>query len=188
MGESEKHKKLKHYARMMLMSMGFEDDEIYEEYGVSFKGHQEGSFSKKSYIIDVCGISKTINGRSIAIECGHSDATKLVQIKPFFDEVIHLPYDVTFEVDKSYEVIDKFKKRIKDLETDLYESEKTINKLNTKISYLETFKEKFEKYYPLLRLIAAIFYDENETYILNNDVRYKIMNEAEKYFKEFFEE
>ncbi len=86
--ESLAHKSLKTEAKKKLKEMGFQDNEIIEEYPV--KGKPRG------LIIDVVGISKT---KKVAFECGDLDKLKkavlngeIGQIGEKFDEVYHIPY------------------------------------------------------------------------------------------------
>lgn len=74
--ESKKHHQLK------LISVKYFKLETYKfEYGIQVNGNW--------YIVDVVGIR---NGKSIAIECGHTPKEKLKELEKVFDSVIHVPY------------------------------------------------------------------------------------------------
>ncbi len=65
-----------------LYNQGFGDDEIYREFGI-YTEHW-------NRYIDVVGIKPE---KRIAIECGTCSSTNLELIKPYFDEVLHFPYE-----------------------------------------------------------------------------------------------
>jgi hypothetical protein len=65
-----------------LRTQGFSDDEIYREFSI----HTE----QRIRCIDVVGIKR---GKKIAIECGTCSTWNLELIKPYFDEVLHFPYE-----------------------------------------------------------------------------------------------
>jgi DNA-binding transcriptional ArsR family regulator len=70
------HQNLIKKAKTILVKKGFEEDQIYEEFGFM------------DYRIDVVGWSAN---KKIAVECGYSDSKKLKNLEKFFDEVICLP-------------------------------------------------------------------------------------------------
>lgn len=76
------HNDLKGRAKEILLSMGFQETEIFEEYSCVI--------DRKQYRIDMVGLSKN---RTIAIECGNLDFMKYRLIKRLFTEIIHLPYN-----------------------------------------------------------------------------------------------
>lgn len=65
-----------------LHNQGFSDDEIYREFGI-YTEHW-------NRYIDVVGIKPE---KRIAIECGTCSPGNLDLIKPYFDEVLHFPYE-----------------------------------------------------------------------------------------------
>ena len=72
------HAELIRMAKEILRERGFKDDEIYEEFGF------------KNYRIDTVGWS---DKQKVAIECGHFNSGKYEELKKFFDDVIHLPFE-----------------------------------------------------------------------------------------------
>jgi hypothetical protein len=77
------HNELKEYAKLFLSKLGFEPNEIFEEFLVKFDGMRE------RLIVDVAGISAN---RKVAIECGQTPSNKMPKLEMYFDEVILLPY------------------------------------------------------------------------------------------------
>jgi len=72
------HVRLVKKAREILRGRGFTDNEIYEE------------FWFKNYRIDVVGWN---DKQKVAVECGYCIPEKYEELKKFFDEVIHLPFE-----------------------------------------------------------------------------------------------
>lgn len=106
--ESLAHKELKRQAKEKLRSMGFKDNEIFEEYPINGK--------PRGFIIDVAGISEN---KKIAIECGQLDKLKGAVLKGEigntdlkFDELIHLPYSEVLR-SEIYEFSPELKERKK---------------------------------------------------------------------------
>jgi len=84
MREGTKHKLLKEKAKELLLSRGFEEEEIYYEAKIPLIG-------RRSFVVDV--LAKGGKG-TIAIECGDVFRKgKLEGLKHLVDEVIVLPYE-----------------------------------------------------------------------------------------------
>ena len=156
MVESREHKDLKEYGRVILMKKGFRTDEIYEEYRLKIK-KLDGVTPRRMFLIDICGISDREDfNKSVAIECGNTEPEKLVQVRLFFDEVIHLPYDIEFTLDDSYNVIEGYQKHIKTLETDIEKLTKQYSDLERENSLLVGYKSKSDRYKSIIDFIELI--------------------------------
>ena len=151
--EKTLHKVLKSQAIEILKDMGFRDNEIHEEYPITINANNEKIESKHvTYRVDVAGIS---NDKRIAIECGSTQAIKIVWLKPFFDEVIILPHIRTFasEEEKATYQLRHVKKKFADTEKSLNEQIDKLTKENRKIkTQLITVENKIA-----LKLIELLF-------------------------------
>lgn len=76
--ESLQHLRVKEQAVNHLKSLGFNDNEIIEEYNF-----RTGKF------VDIAGIKKDFK---VAIECGNTGKYRVKFLKQFFDKVYHFPY------------------------------------------------------------------------------------------------
>lgn len=131
MTETEKHKQLKILGRTLLRNRGFDHSQIFEEYKIEI--------GKRQFIVDICGLneSKISGKKNIAVECGNTNPEKLINLKLFFDEVIHLPYGITSIKSDLTNLIDEQSDTIKTLQD-------TIKSLQNKNRSLENQLEKYE--------------------------------------------
>lgn len=83
------HNALKQKARDFLHSLGFNENEIIEEYwtGVVYREYARPS---SEAMVDVAGIK---NKRIVIVECGKTGIGKLRTLARHFDEVYHLTYE-----------------------------------------------------------------------------------------------
>jgi len=140
--EKSAHKLLKLQAIEMLKDLGFKETEIQEEYPVTITASDSEKKIGKSvtYRVDVAGIS--FNKR-VAVECGRTPATKIVWLKPFFDEIMLLPHIRTFttEEEKSTYQLRIVKKKFAETEKKLKERVKELKakkaELEQKLSNME---------------------------------------------------
>ena len=137
--ETEKHKKLKLLGRVLLKDKGFLDTEIYEEYKILI--------GRKNYVVDICGINPNLysghrrnihgGGKAVAIECGHTNAEKLTNLKLFFDEVLHLPYGIISLDSDLRETLQGYITKIKSLEKEIIQLNQVIRDRESDIKSLE---------------------------------------------------
>jgi hypothetical protein len=123
------HEQLKEYAVEILVEKGFSRDLIKFEHNVLV--------GKKEYICDVAVVTKQ---HSVAIECGHTDEEKLVNLKCVFDEVIHIPYTALINPEKQRipsEEISVYEKKIEELERKVQSLTKSQEKHCNRIIYNE---------------------------------------------------
>ena len=80
LNESTTHLSFKKIAVDILKEKGFKSEEIKEEYTVEYK--QDG---RTKYEVDVVGINKDYK---IAIECGTTEYSKILNLQKIFNEVI----------------------------------------------------------------------------------------------------
>lgn len=88
------HTALKEVGRKILESMGYQSNEIKEEYEICG--------NKKSFRVDLVGLKES---KSIAVECGTTSGEKIAALKMFFDQVIVLPYFTLNLLKEDYERI-----------------------------------------------------------------------------------
>ena len=75
MVESKKHRELKNKAKLFLYSLGFKNDEIFEEFKIFVENKEDYDISlKDNYYADMVGKSKE---RFVIIECGTINADKM---------------------------------------------------------------------------------------------------------------
>lgn len=133
------HDALKQYAHQLLLTMGFKDSEIQEEYVLrpSHREYSKGNqpqYKRELHAIntvrvDVVGISERFDFKhKVAIECGITNSENLAMEKLFFDEVIVLPF---FKMDTERVLLER---RIQEVLKEL---------ANMKSEY-ETYKNKQE--------------------------------------------
>jgi len=143
-GESDDHKKLKLVARNMLIDMGFNGSQIYNEYPVSV--------GKRTLWVDVVGIS---DENTVAIECGQCDTSKITILKMFFDKVVPLPYcDVHID---NTATINKLRYQNKGL---LKENEELRNKIDSVKNEMILREGKLGLFKEYLILTYSLFMDE----------------------------
>jgi len=124
MGETEKHKQLKILGRTLLRNRGFDHVDIFEEHKITI--------GKKYFIVDICGIKE--NKKSVAVECGNTNPEKLINLKLYFDEVIHLPYGITGVKSDLRELIEDQAETIKNLKNEKKLLEYELNSVKNRLS------------------------------------------------------
>jgi len=154
MSETEKHKKLKLLGRVLLKDKGFLDNEIYEEYKILI--------GRKNYVVDICGINPNLysghrrkihgGGKAVAVECGHTNAEKLTNLKLFFDEVVHLPYGIISLDTDLRETLQEYIIKIKSLENEII---KLNNVIRDREDNIRQFKER-DKIHGKIMIIAEL--------------------------------
>ncbi len=161
MSESDEHKNLKNYGRTLLLSMGFMPKEIIEEYRVSMPPLNNKLAGKTLlFIVDLCAFANRREfKKSVAVECGKTDVEKISQLKIFFDEVIHLPYNIEVANQISTSIIEKFTESIKILEDKLTEKELAYNELKTQNMNLEMYYEDTKVFMALVDAIGFTLVD-----------------------------
>jgi len=82
MSGMRRHNKLVEKAKQLLITKGFKQDEIFEEYTIT---GQNGTW----VVVDVAGIR---NDKKIAVECGSIGQNRIAKLKQYFDDVLHIPY------------------------------------------------------------------------------------------------
>lgn len=158
------HDLLKLHARNFLNELGFEDDEIHEEYMIKSKE------MRHNIRVDLAGISKETDDydkpkRIVAIECGSVQAEKISWLNLFFDEVILLPH-MKDRISHSFHKEEAFME-IKKLKRELKEEQKTRINLSNKNTILKReVKEKKNQ------LIIKIISDIIENFGYNNRINF----------------
>ena len=163
MTETEKHKKLKLLGRVLLKDKGYEDTEIFEEYKVEI--------GNKSYIVDICGMSKSFDPKATAVECGTTNSEKLINLKLFFDEVICLPYGILSLDTDLRKTIEEYMIKVQSLEKEIIELEKTIRDQEQSIKGFEERVKQHEKVIIIAEVLKR-YADENKhwwTYSRNDE-------------------
>lgn len=141
--EKQTHTALKEQAKCLLLDMGFDATEIFEEYEIKIN-------SNKRFIVDVVGIghergyrvAPNFGSKKVAIECGHTNAVKVSTLSLFFDEVILLPFNVKIISPELQKEILKKENEIRDLQKTILSLENEVSKLNNE---KETLKQSFLK-------------------------------------------
>jgi len=122
------HQNLKAYGKKVLLSLGFTEQEIQEEYCVKFDGMRE------KLLVDIVGISRC---RKVAIECGNTPSEKMIKLQMYFDEVILLPY-------LKARVSDLFLQGNMDLAKVIRRNEDEIARLQVQLSDMQKEKERLD--------------------------------------------
>lgn len=90
MPESPLHYAYKKIAIDILKEKGFEPAEIHEEHNVEYLVN-----GKMKYIVDIVGIKDKYR---VAIECGQTEHSKLINLRKIFDEVIWVNSKLVIEL------------------------------------------------------------------------------------------
>ena len=122
------HEKIKELAIQILRMKGYEDNQIFQEYSVSFP------MLKKPLVVDVVGINAE-NNRNMAIECGITPSGRLSQLQLFFDEVMFIPFVSSLDNIKD---TSKYENRIRELENEVGRLTETVEKYREKQEKLIT--------------------------------------------------
>lgn len=152
--ETPSHIAYKRVAIDLLKERGFSPNEIHEEHSVKYKvdGHM-------SYKIDVVGIREN---RKVAIECGKTELSKLMNLRKIFDEVIVVGPEKIVELydywkGKYFTDTNKLKMEVNDL---LYRIERVIERRDSEIQPLKDeiaeLKTKIEKLQGKLRMYQKV--------------------------------